>query len=145
MILGITPIDGENGVSNTYTDIMKNVLTVEMGHTILSNVYYHCIGRLEWNFVTQHYTEAKVDVTREIEQRAQWSAPAWAACCALCSISCVASTLASVYRYTEGKIVNFPIPPSLSLSQPFCVFLAACRPASGLRTAEFRIQNAKVI
>ena len=35
------------------------------------------------------YTEAKVDVTQEMEQRAQWSAPAWAACCALCSISCV--------------------------------------------------------
>ena len=43
------------------------------------------------------YTEAKVDVTQEIEQRAQWSAPAWSACCALCSISCVTSTLASVY------------------------------------------------
>ena len=43
------------------------------------------------------YTEAKVDVTQEIEQGAQWSAPAWAACCALCSISCVTSTLASVY------------------------------------------------
>ena len=43
-----------------------------------------------------YYTEAKVDVTKEIEQRAQWSAPAWAACCALCSISCVTSTLASV-------------------------------------------------
>ena len=26
------------------------------------------------------YTEAKVDVTQEIEQRAQWSAPAWAVC-----------------------------------------------------------------
>ena len=45
---------------------------------------------------TQLYTEAKVDVTQEIEQRAQWSAPAWTACCALCSISCVTSTLASV-------------------------------------------------
>ena len=43
------------------------------------------------------YTEAKVDVTQEIEQRAQWSAPAWAACGALCFISCVTSTLASVY------------------------------------------------
>ena len=29
------------------------------------------------------YTEAKVDVTQKIEQRAQWSSPAWAACCAL--------------------------------------------------------------
>ena len=27
--------------------------------------------------------------TQEMEQRAQWSAPAWAACCALYSISCV--------------------------------------------------------
>ena len=34
------------------------------------------------------YTEAKVDVTQEIEQRAQWSAPAWVACCALCSTGC---------------------------------------------------------
>ena len=42
------------------------------------------------------YTEAKVDVTQEIEQRAQWSAPARAACCALCSISCITSTLAPV-------------------------------------------------
>ena len=45
------------------------------------------------------YTEAKVDVTQEVEQRAQWSAPAWAACCALCSISCVTSNLASVYAF----------------------------------------------
>ena len=37
------------------------------------------------------YTEAKVDVTQEIEQRAQWYAPAWAACCTLFSISCVQS------------------------------------------------------
>ena len=43
------------------------------------------------------YTEAKVDVTQEIEPSAQWSAPAWAACCALCSISGVTSTLAPVY------------------------------------------------
>ena len=42
------------------------------------------------------YTEAKMDVTQEIEQDVQWCAPAWAACCALCSISCVTSTLASV-------------------------------------------------
>ena len=48
-------------------------------------------------WIATRYTEAKVDVTQEIEQRAQWSAPAWAACCALCSISCVTSTLASVY------------------------------------------------
>ena len=41
-----------------------------------------------------HYTEAKVDVTQEIEQRA---AQADADHCALCSISCVTSTLASVY------------------------------------------------
>ena len=47
------------------------------------------------------YTEAKVDVTQEIEQRVQWSALAWAACCALCSNSCVTSTLASVYLDPE--------------------------------------------
>ena len=44
----------------------------------------------------EDYTEAKVDVTQEIEQRAQWSAPAGADHCALCSISSVTSTLASV-------------------------------------------------
>jgi len=43
------------------------------------------------------YTEAKVDVTQEIEQRAQQAAQAGADHCALCSISCVTSTLASVY------------------------------------------------
>ena len=42
------------------------------------------------------YTEAKVDVTQEIEQRAQQTAQAGADHCALCSISCVTSTLASV-------------------------------------------------
>ena len=46
---------------------------------------------IKW--ICQMYTEAKVDVTQEIEQRAQCSAPAWVAC----SISCVISTLASVY------------------------------------------------
>ena len=40
-----------------------------------------------------YYTEAKVDVTQEIEQAAQ----AGADHCTLCSISCVTSTLASVY------------------------------------------------
>ena len=43
------------------------------------------------------YTEAKVDVTKEIEQRAQQAAQAGADHCALCSISCVTSTLAMVY------------------------------------------------
>ena len=43
------------------------------------------------------YTEAKVDVTQEIEQRAQQAAQAGADHCALCSISCVTSTLASGY------------------------------------------------
>ena len=43
------------------------------------------------------YTEAKVDVTQEIEQRAQQAAQAGADHCALCPISCVTSTLASVY------------------------------------------------
>ena len=38
-----------------------------------------------------------MDVTQEIEQRAQWSALAWAACCALCSISCVQSFLSTGY------------------------------------------------
>ena len=47
--------------------------------------------------VSEVYTEAKVDVTEEIEQRAQQAAQAGADHCALCSISCVTSTLASVY------------------------------------------------
>ena len=42
------------------------------------------------------FTEAKVDVTQEIEQRAQQAAQAGADHCDLCSISCVTSTLASV-------------------------------------------------
>ena len=49
------------------------------------------------------YTEAKV--TQEIEQRAQWSALAWAACCALYSI------LFPVFKY-EGE-PGSKIPPSL--------------------------------
>ena len=57
------------------------------------------VGTLLIQFINKcTYTEAKVDVTQEIEQRAQLSAPAWAACCALCSISCVTCTLASVNR-----------------------------------------------
>ena len=43
------------------------------------------------------YAEAKVDVTQEIEQRVHQAAQAGADHCALCSISCVTSTLASVY------------------------------------------------
>ena len=42
------------------------------------------------------YTEAKVDVTQEIEQKAQQAAQAGADHCALFSISCVTSSLASV-------------------------------------------------
>ena len=47
------------------------------------------------------YTEAKVDVTQEIEPRVQQAAHAGADHCALCSISCVTSTLASVYGRTS--------------------------------------------
>ena len=43
------------------------------------------------------YTEAKADETQEVEQRAQQAAQAGADHCTLCSISCVTSTLASVY------------------------------------------------
>ena len=39
-----------------------------------------------------------MDVTQEIEQTAQQAAQAGADHCALCSISCVTPTLASVYR-----------------------------------------------
>ena len=53
------------------------------------------------------YTEAKLDVTQEIEQRAQQAAQAGADHCALCSISCVTSTLASVYgRQVEEKVLQ---------------------------------------
>ena len=38
-----------------------------------------------------------MDVTQEIEQRAQQAAQAGADHCTLCSISCVTSTLASMY------------------------------------------------
>ena len=62
---------------------------------------------------TLQYTEAKVDVTQEIEQRAQWSAPPWAACCALCSISCVTSTLASVYA-KEHHTIDQSLRPRLT-------------------------------
>ena len=44
----------------------------------------------------QTYTEAKVDVTQEIEQRAQQAAQPGADHCTLCSISSVTSNLASV-------------------------------------------------
>ena len=40
-----------------------------------------------------------MDVTQEIEQRVQQAAQAGADHCTLCSISCVTSTLASVYTY----------------------------------------------
>ena len=46
------------------------------------------------------------DWTQEMEQRAQWSAPAWAACCALCSISCVQSWRRT--RYIVGPLSENP-------------------------------------
>ena len=39
----------------------------------------------------------KEDWTQEMEQRAQWSAPAWAAYCTLYSISCVSSSFSTGY------------------------------------------------
>ena len=59
-------------------------------------LWVYTIAEAATGLTPTEYTEAKVDVTQEIEQRAKWSAPAWAACCALCSISGVISTLASV-------------------------------------------------
>ena len=44
----------------------------------------------------------KEDWTQEIEQRAQWSAPAWAAYCALYSISCVTSSLSTGYKILQS-------------------------------------------
>ena len=43
------------------------------------------------------YPADKEDWTQEIEQRAQWSAPTWAACCALCFISRVQFSLSTWY------------------------------------------------
>ena len=43
----------------------------------------------------------KEDGTQEIEQRVQWSAPAWAASSALYSISCVQSSLSTGYVFEE--------------------------------------------
>ena len=57
--------------------------------------FWKCQASYQWD---KQYTEAKVDVTQEIEQRAQQAAQAGADHCALCYISCVTSTLASVYR-----------------------------------------------
>ena len=48
------------------------------------------------------YTEAKVDVKQEIEQRAQWSVPAWL-CSLLCPLSyflCYIHFSLSVYGFT---------------------------------------------
>ena len=67
------------------------------------NAYLPFSKRLTTNLATM-YTEAKVDVTQEIEQRAQQAAQAGADHCALCSISSVTSTLASVY--TVNKFHN---------------------------------------
>ena len=64
------------------------------------------------------YTEAKVNVTQEIEQRAQQAAQAGADHCALCSISCVTSTLASVYAVTARKSTQ----PSPSLTRKPCTY-----------------------
>ena len=47
-----------------------------------------------------------MDVTQEIEQRAQQAAQAGADHCALCSISCVTSTLASVYITIPARFVG---------------------------------------
>ena len=46
------------------------------------------------------YIEANVDVTQEIEQRAQQAAQAGAEHCTLYSISCVQSSLSTVYSKT---------------------------------------------
>ena len=46
------------------------------------------------------YPVDKEDLTQEIEQGAQWSAPAWAAYCALYSISSVPSSLSTGYTFT---------------------------------------------
>ena len=52
-----------------------------------------------------------MDATQEIEQRAQQAAQADADHCALCSISCVASTLASVYASELKQRKLFSDPP----------------------------------
>ena len=47
-----------------------------------------------------------MDVTQEIEQRVQQAAQAGADHCALCSISCVTSTLASVYQIPRDQVIR---------------------------------------
>ena len=66
------------------------------------SIYALCDTRssdLGTSLLAVYYTEAKVDVTQEIEQRAQQAAQAGADHCALCSISGVTSTLASLYVF----------------------------------------------
>ena len=63
-----------------------------------------------WSPCVLPYPEAKVDVTEEIEQRVQQAAQAGADHCALYSISCVTSTLASVYIVKSA----YPSPKKLT-------------------------------
>ena len=55
-----------------------------------SKDWFHIESVLECSMHNLYvHTEAKVDVTQEIEQRAQQAAEAGADHCVLCSISCV--------------------------------------------------------
>ena len=47
------------------------------------------------------YPVDKEDGTQDMEQRAQWSAPAWAAYCAVYSISYVPSSLSTGYTFVS--------------------------------------------
>ena len=48
-----------------------------------------------------NYTEAKVDVTQEIEQRAQQAAQAGADHCALCSTGCLTVSVPTLFAYNS--------------------------------------------
>ena len=72
------------------------------GAHIISRSICHCIVQVDIAMdisiqqTVSFYTEAKVDVAQEIEQRAQQAAQPGADHCTLCSISSVTSNLASV-------------------------------------------------
>ena len=63
---------------------------------LTANTHAVSAPQLYFISITDGYTEAKEDVTQEIEQRVQQATQAGADHCALCSFSCVTSTLASV-------------------------------------------------
>ena len=82
------------------------------------------------------YTEPKVDVTQEIKQRAQQAAQAGADHCALCSISCVTSTLASVYM--PSLYYYYREMPGTALTLDKFIFTAASQSEPQLQGTDFK-------